>query len=117
MRLRFCVDRGGLRQSLPLLGCVKARGRATDIGPTISPSPSSGNLPLLSSMTGSTTLVSGFSRTTLDAVDSCISESPSLRRARTGSRAVLIRLCCRFQTSSIEAHLSSVNLKTLDVDP
>ena len=109
-RFRLCGDKGGLRSSTCLLGFAHARGGPTDMGPTISPSPSSGNLPLLSSMTGSTTLVNGFSRTALEAVESGVSESPSLRRANVGASAVLIRACFFFQISSTDAHFSCVSL-------
>jgi len=67
---------------------VSARGRATAIGPTMSASPRAGNFPVLSSISGTITLVTGFSSTALVDVKSSMIVSPSLSRARVGANTV-----------------------------
>ena len=72
-KFRFRVGEAGGVESVDF----KFRGGPTAIGPTMSPSPSSGNLPHFSSISGIMMRLTGFSSTVL-ACESCISVSLSL---------------------------------------
>ena len=82
-------DPGGVQSMGDFVVGVRFLGGATVMGPTISPSPSSGNLPHLSSISGMMIRLTGFSKTAL-VWEFCISVSLSLSFFNTGDKILVM---------------------------